>query len=1725
MRQQLLFLKTLAVGFILLMGVTAKGATYFVKTNGSSAWANVSGGTVKELASGNAITAFTTINAAATGADTYYFAPGTYNINGVLPLTTGQIYGGFSGNETSISDLTTRLTSDLDGNGIVEPWELSNVVTFTITTFTYSNATGTANRTLSVTGTGGEVNGITFYDINYNTTGGNGAILLGEVSSAPSDGFNTAKAGKLTQCIVRQIKNSTAYGVVMITNANSVVDKCLIEDSRVIAGNGTIFMNKYGGTVSNSVIRNNIVSAYGGAIWMGATTGNSVDASANAIVSNCAIYNNTAGTNGGAIRAEALNSTGAKGIQIVNCTVVNNKTTTSSSASLELVNSGLIANTISLSDPYYEIRPTQATNYVINDVFGTNTGGTLYPSTGHNNTSGIADNTFTALNFKNPTAFQGAVGNSISDVATYTDALKSQIKNANYYITSTSSKAYTTYSTNYVSLPSSFKAAGGTGSSIAITATVPSSDINGDSRNTIGAYNYDGTAPTVTINSSATSPTSTSPIPVTFTFSENVTGFTTDDVTVGNGTLSAITAVSGKVYTATITPTGSVVTVDVPANGIKDGAGNDNTAATQFSITYGAVSTAPVGVTTTAISGIGSTSATSGVSYTSTGGSAIKEYGVVWSTSTNPDANAIAATKTTNGSGAISGLAHNTIYYVKAYATNAIGTSYGSELSFTTKWAITASAGTSDGTVTGGGDYANNASVTLSATATASGKRFMNWTASGNVVSISKSYTFTATSDKTVVANFSDVKTTYYVRPSGSSAWGNIGASADQIITATDAANNFNLAFLANNLPDGTATYYMAAGNYTLVNVILNQGTQLTTGKIYGGFTGNESSIDLNARATSDLDGNGVIEPWEMTNATVVSGNTGLKYAEAGSGATGERLIRLDNGAEVNGVTLTDYNYGNFGGAISVGTPATTPTNNGAGYEGYLKRCIVRKIKSYNGAVMSTNTNSVIDQCLIEDCYGTHYGAIYMNRFGGAISNSVIRNNYSTTYGGAIYAGNSASSTDLKAVVKNCVIYNNSALTNGGAIRADANSTTTGGIEIINSTIANNATIGSGVASVELINNGLLANSIVIGDSNDELRANSTSNYVLSSAYGTLVSGNAIWPASNTVTGKIYSDFGFVTPTTFSGYVGITGDAGFNQTNFDNVHKANFSINSNSTSSAAITTVGVSSIPSSYLALGGTGASVAITALVANTDITGQQRTGAYTIGAYQGATLDISNGSPVTINQDKSLANVTVAPGAQLTLASGKTLTVGTITLQSDATGTATFVNNGTATITSATVNQYLPSARNWYISSPISGATVPNGSSYLYYDEPQTIVDVDHWISVTEGNQMAVGKGYIAQPASASTLIYNGTLNDGNYTINLTKTHGVSKSGFNLVGNPYPSYLSWDDVVKNNVESNIWYRSRTNKNVYKFMTYNSLGQLATDLGSTLNPDSVATKNIPPMQAFWVRAKAPVIGANINDTIGSIQLTNAMRNHKGTQGGFNDGVLRSKTQNTNQVLRLQVSNGTNTDDAIIYTNSAASNSYDDYDSQKMSNNSAAIPEIYTMVGTDNLSINGLNNIQYDIEIPLGFNTLTAGSFSIKASQFSNFDVGTRIVLKDYLNINYPAITDLSDGSSYSFTSDISSNNTSRFTLIFKAPSVATEINSTDNNRLWISANANGQIQVNGISNAETTVSVYNSLGQKLLTKNLLQANEQSGIKLQAGVYMVSVTTAGKTITKKVIID
>ena len=156
---------------------------------------------------------------------------------------------------------------------------------------------------------------------------------------------------------------------------------------------------------------------------------------------------------------------------------------------------------------------------------------------------------------------------------------------------------------------------------------------------------------------------------------------------------------------------------------------------------------------------ITATSAVVGGTVTVSEGSHVFLRGVCWGTEPSPDIDGDHTSEEPslgNYSSTIENLTPNTTYYVRAYVVSDRGLSYGNEESFTTLpiWVIDAIPNPIDGgIVTGNGEYEENAICTLTAVPN-EGFIFTNWTENGEVVSTEAGYTFMASGDRSLVANF-----------------------------------------------------------------------------------------------------------------------------------------------------------------------------------------------------------------------------------------------------------------------------------------------------------------------------------------------------------------------------------------------------------------------------------------------------------------------------------------------------------------------------------------------------------------------------------------------------------------------------------------------------------------------------------------------------------------------------------------------------------------------------------------------------------------------------------------------------------------------------------------------------------------------------------------------------------------------------------------------------------
>ena len=486
------------------------------------------------------------------------------------------------------------------------------------------------------------------------------------------------------------------------------------------------------------------------------------------------------------------------------------------------------------------------------------------------------------------------------------------------------------------------------------------------------------------------------------------------------------------------------------------------------------------------------------------------------------------------------------------------------------------------------------------------------------------------------------------------------------------------------------------------------------------------------------------------------------------------------------------------------------------------------------------------------------------------------------------------------------------------------------------------------------------------------------------------------------------------------------------------------------------------------------------------------------------------------------SSLNLTVNAGKGLTVASGTLTVVDNLLLKSDpVNGTATLIDNGTLTVGGITgVEQFLTVDRPfWYISSPLSAAksTTFNDATrnniVLLYNEPTSAYTLP-----TAG--LEVGKGYVVMLSDASDGVYTftgGNLNTGNITINATRTGTTAiQRGLNMAGNPYPSYLNWDSAYqaenRSKIHPTIWYRTQSGESMV-FQTYNAALKVSV-------PDGL-TGFIPPLQAFWLKVDTdPVMPAT--QTTGYVNLTNTMRAHAGSAGNSSTNRLKAPALSGRQLVRLVLSNGIYSDETVIAGNANASDAFDAFDSQKMSNNNNQIPEIYSLAGTEKLAINGLNAFTEEKVVKIGIKPGMSNSFTIKATQIDNLPAELKVVLKDKLTGTEQDITLEND---YRFSAG-ATESTSRFSLIFRAADTPSDVFSTTDTRLLVYLNGSNQIAIDcsGSIDSNSVASLFNSMGQQLVTEPLTGPITLINKQLAAGVYFVRVAYEGRSITWKIII-
>ncbi len=239
--------------------------------------------------------------------------------------------------------------------------------------------------------------------------------------------------------------------------------------------------------------------------------------------------------------------------------------------------------------------------------------------------------------------------------------------------------------------------------------------------------------------------------------------------------------------------------------------------------------TVPTLASTTAAGSITGISATSGGEVSADGGQSVTERGVCWSTSSNPT---IANSHSSDGTGTgtftstLSGLNPGTLYYIRSYATNSVGTGYGPQVSFSTQAqtvpvVTTASiSAVTENSASGGGNVTSDGGATVTA-------KGICWNATGNPTTAdSHSTDGSGTGSFTSSITGLGASTTYFVRAYATNSVGT-AYGAPQTFTS-----NHILTYIAGShgsisgtnvqsvthLGNGSAVTAVADVNYHFVN-------------------------------------------------------------------------------------------------------------------------------------------------------------------------------------------------------------------------------------------------------------------------------------------------------------------------------------------------------------------------------------------------------------------------------------------------------------------------------------------------------------------------------------------------------------------------------------------------------------------------------------------------------------------------------------------------------------------------------------------------------------------------------------------------------------------------------------------------------------------------------------------------------------------------------------------
>ena len=535
-----------------------------------------------------------------------------------------------------------------------------------------------------------------------------------------------------------------------------------------------------------------------------------------------------------------------------------------------------------------------------------------------------------------------------------------------------------------------------------------------------------------------------------------------------------------------------------------------------------------------------------------------------------------------------------------------------------------------------------------------------------------------------------------------------------------------------------------------------------------------------------------------------------------------------------------------------------------------------------------------------------------------------------------------------------------------------------------------------------------------------------------------------------------------------------------------------------------------------------------------------------------------IIDGNLIT-SADLACKDLTINSGKTLTIGVGKKLTVagnlvnnGTIIFKSDASGTAMIdVFNGTQSGTGVvTAERYIPARRAYrFVSSPVTttttikqnwqenaGATAglgthitgtggaTNGFDVTGTNNPSMYTFTNGaWAAVTNTNVnvLTAGTPYRLMvrgdrttdlttntpTATATTLRSTGALQTGNLTVNLSST----ANDVNFVANPYqaPIYAgvifgsgsNYTNV--NPLDFYIWDPALGSRGAYSTVSISN-GQATAG--------SSHTNLIYPWEAFFVRTST--------NGAASITFKEAYKTEP------NLGSARTLAVD-NRFLKLNLkglqTNGTwNYVDGIRFDFATQfSNEVNTEDAQKLFNLDEDVAIQKDNAALFSVERRLLPETQETVSLHVSKYRTTSYVFENQAQNIT----GVQAFLKD----NFTNTMHELNGTAYPFTVDTAvpaSTHANRFDIVFIPSALATP-SETAAITLYPNPTKRGEgFYLQGINKAQVTV--YNVMGQNIPVQVKSQGNALQVTPTQTlsqGIYLVTVTTEGKTQQVKWIVE